>query len=98
MNQVEKPASDEWRRAPAKKNTRRWCRGKVGVEHIPEIKLTKWPYQRGCKPPPAWALERRPQIDWWCEHERACATCGKILSTNLDKPNCPVYVALPAAP
>ena len=29
------PEPSEPKRAPAKKNTKRWCRGKVGVEHKP---------------------------------------------------------------
>lgn len=24
---------DSWRKAPGKKNRRRWCRGKAGIEH-----------------------------------------------------------------
>lgn len=26
----------------SKKNRRKWCRGKTGVEHVPELQLSKW--------------------------------------------------------
>jgi hypothetical protein len=33
------PEPAQVRPAPARKNTRRWCRGKVGVEHVLEWRL-----------------------------------------------------------
>lgn len=49
----------------AKKNTKRWCRGKVGVEHRFEwIHDTRYDYQ----------LKSDPRTWWWTEK---CIACGK---------------------
>jgi hypothetical protein len=37
-NAVVYPEPSEPRRSPARKNTKRWCRGKVGLKHQPEWK------------------------------------------------------------
>lgn len=92
--QKEPIRSDEWRRAPAKKNTKRWCRGKVGVEHTPEVVLNRWGYRpERCCAAPDWMTQlwRSP---WRCFHQRRCTTCGKILDYFLDWKDCP---ELPAA-
>ena len=93
-------ASDEWRKSPGKKDTRRWCKGKVGREHTIDIRRIKYgwyvnadrvrcDYIRNLYP---W-WERAPYYrnrgdEWVCHHERFCTTCGKILSP-LDSNYCP---------
>ena len=75
------------RRPRARKNTRRWCRGKVGVEHTPEIQSD----HRGlgpCRVPPGWA---RWRSTWWCHHVERCSECGKTLRHSLDVGECPDY-------
>ena len=37
------PEPTEPRRAPARKNTKRWCRGRVGVTHLPEWRADHLP-------------------------------------------------------
>lgn len=45
------PASDEHRPVSGKKDTKRWCKGKVGREHVKEWRLNRrqilWPGRRG---------------------------------------------------
>ncbi len=74
-----------------KKDTKRWCRGKEGVEHIPEIKKRQgYGGFRSCKMLNV-SSERYPSI-WSCNHELVCANCGKIIEWTLgddcpDKPS-----------
>ena len=66
------------KRAPGRKDTRRWCQGKVGVEHTPEVAL-KGGLRRTCGWRPRWRLDaRRFRADWECWHEERCANCGKV--------------------
>lgn len=76
----------------ARKNRRRWCRGKVGVEHVLETRLSKFvAYRRarGWDHPTCYRAEWWPQR-WWCNHERYCVNCGKILVVTLDD-DCPDF-------
>lgn len=57
--------SDEWKRTPGKKNTRRWCRGKVGVEH----EWTRKPFREAKRW--VWASESGWEVD-------VCDNCGKF--------------------
>lgn len=65
----------------SKKNTRRWCKGKVGREHTPEIRHTGerngWAKGWVCGPR-RWGLK-----GWSCHHEEICTTCGKLLRWTL---------------
>lgn len=66
-----------------KKNTKRWCKGKVGREHEWIIVYdknynphSKW---HKCR----WVNERYPSLKkpglvWWCFHQWACKKCGKL--------------------
>jgi hypothetical protein len=77
------------RRPKARKDTKRWCRGKVGVEHTPEIQSDRrglGPYP--CRVPPDWA---RWRSTWWCHHVERCSECGKILRHSLNVGECPDY-------
>lgn len=76
----------------ARKNKRRWCRGKVGVEHVLAVRVSTWGQQLATRWP-----DRKPcfRAEWWpsrwlCQHERYCVTCGKIIHHTLDV-ECPDF-------
>lgn len=83
--------------APAprsKKNTKRWCRGKVGAEHQPAVRLQRsgWAQRNPCR----WHVWYRggrdnPRAHYSCRHEIACADCGKITQHWLRRSECPDY-------
>lgn len=58
------PLADEIRRWPGKKDTHRWCRGKVGVEH-----QTHW------QPAFSW-YQYDGKITSW---DKVCSLCGRKL-------------------
>lgn len=61
-----------------KKDTRRWCRGKRGVEHVPVIARDR--ASDGTEKPCEYrslVIGRDPY--WVCYHRWQCATCGKHL-------------------
>lgn len=73
-----------------RKDTRRWCRGKVGVEHVVETRVNKhatYRVERGVGTPSCYRAEWWPSR-WWCNHEVACVNCGKILVVSLED-DCP---------
>lgn len=77
-------------RPHARKDTRRWCKGKPGREHALEIVFRPW-YGRTCH-----ALDPGHWLnfsggDWHCEHREACSQCGKILREGwkLAREECP---------
>lgn len=63
----------------SRKDTKTWCRGKRGVPHQRELRISRWAVamrgDRGsaCYPPP-WDPSR-----WLCYHEIWCPVCGKTL-------------------
>lgn len=68
----------------SRKDRRRWCRGRVGVEHELGVRVGRYArgrVERGKAPchSPSW----RPG-SWWCNHERYCVNCGKIVDASLD--------------
>ena len=84
-------------RAPAPKDTRRWCKGKPGREHTPVITqaTTGW-RPRECR----WTVGWRRADDGWsgrvaweCIHQETCSACRKILRSvgNLRLDECPAY-------
>jgi hypothetical protein len=103
------PADDETRPTPGKKDKRRWCRGRVGREHLPVVQLEKGmaslrryaldPVRHRCR----WTmwfvkgLAITGKLHWSCSHQWECATCGKIVGPV--QPNeCPEYVPGPTGP
>jgi hypothetical protein len=102
-----RPTDENQPRHTRRRPTRKWCKGKKGVEHTPAIRLDR--YRE--------SLLRYPRIDraghlqsnwpacgwmewhwrrnkpWYyrCSHERYCSTCGKILTTRLQSTDCPDY-------
>lgn len=89
MTPKEPLASDEWKHngARKRKDTKRWCKGKVGREHTPEKLintrftdlLTKRKVETGeyCRPPGSHPSGRPKLFD--CLHHTVCSTCGKEL-------------------
>lgn len=72
-----------------RKNTRRWCKGKVGVEHVTEVRLNKHatsPWRNGT--PPCYRADWSKH--WWCNHEEYCTRCGKTTRASLEN-DCPDY-------
>lgn len=70
----------------SKKDTRRWCKGKVGREHTPAIERShgeRYPNGRPCQRIEGytWALG--------CHHHEVCTTCGKILRWTIPYEECP---------
>lgn len=94
------PDAREHRERPQrrKKNTRRWCKGKVGREHVPQIEFDHR-YRTKCGPPPAWARRIIWTHDWWCHHIEVCVNCRKHLRDGwqLKNEECPDYPVRDAA-
>lgn len=60
-----------------KKDTRTWCRGKVGVEHRKEIQFDTRATSK-CRPS-MWSWGD----SWWCNHHEVCGECGKITRSSV---------------
>ena len=111
MWDVNEPRRDEVRASGAdkpphrsRKDRRRWCRGKSGVEHTPEVRLsraslymaTRWPGRERCEWRHGWkrvdgkAVPDCENWHWTCGHELGCSTCGKVLTPHL-RMNCPHF-------
>jgi hypothetical protein len=76
--------------APARKDTRRWCRGKRGVPHHPVIVFTPPLYRRGeaeCE----WDSRWSGDVRWHCHHQEHCGACGKVLRVSVGCGECPAY-------
>lgn len=70
---------DEPRPHRSHKNTKRWCKGKEGIEHTPTIELDKnYAFmERSDKP----RCSTDSKILWMnCTHHVVCKKCGKILA------------------
>lgn len=77
----------------ARKNTRKWCKGKVGRPHTPEIRLeaniySTWHQEHPCYRADWWT--KQWERHWSCSHQEYCTTCGKILQFTLGN-KCPNY-------
>lgn len=76
----------------ARKDRRRWCRGKIGTPHRPVVRLGNYAAFRlrynAVKAPCYVATWLRSSTRWICSHERACENCGKILEHSLGD-DCP---------
>jgi hypothetical protein len=77
---------DPERKPKSKKNTKRWCKGKVGREHVGEIVLN-----------PIWGKSDCGEVRWWpgrwsCYHMLACKNCGKRIQWGLRVAECPVWL------
>lgn len=74
------------RHARARKNRRKWCRGKVGVPHTPVVVFDVY-WGRECHP-----LRWLDPVGWFCGHIVQCEVCGKKLE-KVAHQDCPVYIA-----
>ena len=78
-----------------KKNSKKWCRGKVGREHVPNITRSNYGSLSKCQPAP-WRVvgrygETMPTKRYLCWHQRSCQVCGKVLEYWLPAEECPDY-------
>lgn len=83
------------RKAPGRKDTRRWCRGKPGVGHAPVLVFRPVLARLACAWRPDWPYEH---ACWECYHQEECGRCGKVLRTSwqLAAGECPAYPGDPA--
>lgn len=89
---------DPARKAPSKKDTKHWCKGKPGIEHIAQLTLDmdtpEW-RKHACRWKAYWDWRKKHTwvIGWTCGHHEECARCGKILryTCDLTRAECPVY-------
>ena len=72
------PAVVPWR---SRKDTKRWCKGKTGREHVPRLIVKGYNSDFTCGP--GWDGR------WRCYHREACAVCGKILGDRIPAGSCP---------
>jgi len=86
------------RKAPARKDTRSWCRGKVGTEHIPVIVIdhTAPHFTPGpqCEWKASWDWRTNAYFVYWaCPHHEICGQCQKVLRDrfNVLAHECPFY-------
>ena len=78
--------SDGWSKAAGKKDTKRWCKGKVGREHDYQIVVDMthpWAHDGPSDTPPKCEpyskhYPHRP-LSFWCNHIMKCSRCGKEL-------------------
>lgn len=77
-----------------KKDTKQWCKGKVGVEHERVIVRSNWAHGMRCHPSPPWRLKLRPDYRWTCYHMQICVKCGKVLSHDIGQTECPELPAI----
>lgn len=77
------------RRPRAKKDTKRWCRGKVGVEHQKTVVMGQ-NYSYPCKDGGWFDRETRTWHSsgrWICWHVIACENCGKQFVGKVECPD-----------
>ena len=83
------------KRPPGRKNTRDWCKGKVGREHVPALELeppalTNWI----CQWRSDWRVRLQGHaIGWHCCHREICQQCRKVLREpwEIGRTGCPLY-------
>lgn len=85
---------DQLRPTPSKKNTRRWCKGKVGREHTLATVIQPHPWDRSktCHKVPAGSWLSFYRDGWVCYHIIRCTTCGKIMKHFVPREECPTWI------
>lgn len=67
---------------PGKKDKARWCRGRVGVEHVWEItvppSIDTFIAAQPCSERSYGLRRGKPWTFWLCKHRVVCSECGKI--------------------
>jgi hypothetical protein len=85
----DQPLQQEIGRHRSRKNTRDWCKGKVGRPH--ELGEPQRKYNMACRV--TWWF-RHPRGEavvapqWYCSHYDTCQRCGKLLH-RIDPERCP---------
>lgn len=78
------PPKRSRRKYSARKDTRKWCRGKPGIPHKPVIVKVPWGQQHGLK-----CKSTDVMVGWrHCWHQIECAVCGKFIA-DVDPADCP---------
>lgn len=90
MQKAPPPIDDTPRVGNRRKNTKKWCRGKIGVEHQP---VMVFDVKRAYLGLDCAELHRRSQR-WsnsinWCLHMLECTNCGKITKSYVLIEDCP---------
>lgn len=75
---------DPGKPAAARKDTKRWCRGKVGREHQPMLQRAR---NYGRLTECGAGYHGR----WVCYHETVCSVCSKVLKHWGTADECPDY-------
>ncbi|MEV8610285.1 hypothetical protein AB0383_20560 [Amycolatopsis sp. NPDC051373] len=90
---------EQTKRAPGKKDRKKWCRGKEGVPHVVETRFERWAItgRHGFEDRCGWFINHRTGKPMWysCAHEDYCTNCGRIMSRS--KSQCPDYTEPPEA-
>ena len=85
---------DETSHYKKKKNTKKWCKGKVGREHVLEITRSNYAFHLQCNYP-KWGVIKDgivvPLGRYVCWHQRSCQKCGKVIEWTIPKEECPDY-------
>jgi len=91
------------RQTNKRKKTAKWCKGKVGVEHVTEIVINhNYAARRQvCEWRPIYT-RRTGIVQVWkwhysCLHSLQCTNCGKYVEYYLKPEQCPVFVPRPDA-
>jgi len=71
----------------ARKDKRRWCKGKVGREHDYQISVPENTYLKDCHVEVYHFWYGEPYERWRCRHQMICTKCGKQL---MDDVKCPL--------
>lgn len=85
-----------------KKNTKKWCKGKVGREHVLHITRSNYGSLTVCGYV-GWGIrhkngETTPLKKYICWHQRSCQNCGKVIESFLSEEECPEYKEKHAEP
>lgn len=72
---TDEPVEVVVKRPPAKKDTKHWCKGKVGREHTLAIEMPQNAWRRSC----GWVTNVGSEPYYGCMHVELCTTCGKQL-------------------
>lgn len=90
QQQVQALNAEDWKKAPGRKDTTRWCGGHVGREHEPVVSMRPGAHVQACGVRPS--LIHPERSTWHCSHNISCADCHKVLDVATAE-DCPDRVA-----
>lgn len=83
MKNIDPLVSDEWEShsSHSRKNTKQWCKGKIGVHHVPETILDKnYGFMDSLGKARCFIeTESDGTVRKFCTHQVICKNCGKSL-------------------